>query len=73
MTTRLTQALVNRAQDDHPAGTQLHDADVSGLRLVVGNGSCSCSCSWKLVTMLTTALRSHDARSMRWAMPSWRR
>lgn len=45
MTTKLTQALVNRAQDDHPAGTQLHDADVSGLRLVVGKGSCS----WKLV------------------------
>lgn len=45
MTTKLTQALVNRAPEDHPAGTQLHDAEVSGLRLVVGKGSCS----WKLV------------------------
>ncbi|WP_295047797.1 integrase family protein [uncultured Paracoccus sp.] len=45
MPTKLTQSLVNRVRDDHPAGTQLHDAEVSGLRLVVGKSSCS----WKLV------------------------
>ncbi len=45
MTTKLTQATVNRARDDHPPGTQLHDSEVSGLRLVVGKTSCS----WKLV------------------------
>jgi integrase len=41
MTTKLTQASVNRARDDHPAGTQLHDEQVSGLRLVVGKTSTS--------------------------------
>ena len=41
MTTKLTQSLVNRARDDHPPGTQLHDAEVSGLRLVVGKTSSS--------------------------------
>ena len=41
MTTKLTQSLVNRVGDDHPPGTQLHDSEVSGLRLVVGKGSCS--------------------------------
>ena len=41
MTTKLTQALVNRAAEDLDAGTQLHDTEVSGLRLVVGKTSCS--------------------------------
>lgn len=41
MTTKLTQATVNAARDSHPPGTQLHDGQVSGLRLVVGKGSCS--------------------------------
>lgn len=41
MTTKLTQALVNKAGDDYPAGTQLHDSDVSGLRLIVGKTSSS--------------------------------
>lgn len=45
MTTKLTQSLVNRARNHYPAGTQLHDDQVSGLRLVVGKASCS----WKLV------------------------
>lgn len=41
MTTKLTQAGVNRAREDHPAGTQLHDDQVAGLRLVVGKTSTS--------------------------------
>jgi len=41
MTTKLTQAIVNKAADDHPSGTQLHDAEVSGLRLVIGKTSSS--------------------------------
>lgn len=41
MATKLTQALVNRAQEDHGPGTQVYDAEVSGLRLVVGKRSCS--------------------------------
>lgn len=45
MTTKLTQALVDRANDDHSQGTQVYDDEVSGLRLVVGKKSAS----WKLV------------------------
>lgn len=41
MPTRLTQAGVNRARDDHEPGTQLHDDQVAGLRLVVGKTSSS--------------------------------
>src|SRR5690242_3302684 len=41
MSTRLTQALVNRAAEDNPAGTQLYDEEVSGLRIVVGKASAS--------------------------------
>lgn len=45
MSTKLTQAAVNRLAEDHPTGTQIYDADVSGLRIVVG----SKSSSYKLV------------------------
>lgn len=41
MSTKLTQALVNRALEDHEPGAQVYDAEVSGLRLVVGRKSCS--------------------------------
>lgn len=41
MATRLTQASVRAAQDDHPPGTQLYDEEVSGLRLIVGKRGCS--------------------------------
>ncbi|PRY94965.1 uncharacterized protein DUF4102 [Hasllibacter halocynthiae] len=41
MTTKLTQATVRRALDKHPPGVQLHDDQVSGLRLVVGKTSAS--------------------------------
>lgn len=41
MATRLTQALANKAMEDHAAGTQVYDAEVSGLRLVVGKRSAS--------------------------------
>lgn len=45
MSTKLTQAAVNRLAEDHPTGAQIYDADVSGLRIVVG----SKSSSYKLV------------------------
>jgi hypothetical protein len=41
MATKLTQATVNRAAEDNPPGTQLYDAEVSGLRVVVGKRGCS--------------------------------
>lgn len=41
MPEKWTQAMVRRAQDDHPPGTQLYDSEVGGLRLVVGKKSCS--------------------------------
>lgn len=41
MSTRLTQALVNRALEDHARGAQVYDEEVSGLRLVVGTRSAS--------------------------------
>ena len=41
MATKLTQGKVNRAADEHPPGTQLYDAEVSGLRIVVGKRGCS--------------------------------
>jgi len=41
MATKLTQALVNRAMEDHDAGVQVYDAEVSGLRVVVGKRSAS--------------------------------
>lgn len=43
MPTKLTQAVVNRANDEHEPGTQVYDATVPGLRLVVGKATCS----WK--------------------------
>jgi integrase len=42
---KLTQGTVNRIAEDHEAGQQVYDADVSGLRIVVG----SKSSSYKLV------------------------
>ncbi len=45
MATKLTQGAINRIAEDHPAGTQIYDADTSGLRIVVG----SKSSSYKLV------------------------
>lgn len=41
MATKLTQATINRAGEEHGAGTQLYDAEVSGLRVVVGRRGCS--------------------------------
>jgi len=41
MATKLTQALVNRATEEHSPGTQLYDEEVSGLRVVVGKKGCS--------------------------------
>ncbi|KQV34249.1 MULTISPECIES: tyrosine-type recombinase/integrase [unclassified Rhizobium] len=45
MGTKLTQGTVNRIAEEHEAGAQVYDADVSGLRIAVG----SKSCSYKLV------------------------
>lgn len=45
MATKLTQGAVNKIAEDHPTGTQIYDADTSGLRIVVG----SKSSSYKLV------------------------
>ncbi|MFD1331118.1 tyrosine-type recombinase/integrase [Methylopila musalis] len=45
MGTKLTQGTVNRIAEEHEAGQQIYDADVSGLRIVVG----SKSSSYKLV------------------------
>ena len=45
MGTRLTQGAVNKVAEVHEAGAQVYDADVSGLRIVVG----SKSSSYKLV------------------------
>lgn len=45
MGTKLTQATVNRIAEEHQAGSQVYDEDVSGLRIVVG----SKSASYKLV------------------------
>lgn len=45
MSTKLTQATVNRIAEEHQAGAQVYDEDVSGLRIVVG----SKSASYKLV------------------------
>lgn len=36
MATKLTQATINRAAEENPPGTQLYDAEVSSLRVVVG-------------------------------------
>ncbi len=41
MATKLTQALVNKALEEHKSGSQLYDAEVSGLRLVIGKKSAS--------------------------------
>lgn len=41
MATKLTQALVNKALEEHCAGTQVYDAEVSGLRVVIGKKSSS--------------------------------
>lgn len=41
MTVKLSQGMVDRARDDHPPGTALHDAEVSGLRLICGKTSAS--------------------------------
>lgn len=45
MSTQLTQGIVNRVAEDHPAGKQLYDQEVAGLRIVVG----SKSSSWKVM------------------------
>ena len=45
MSTKLTQATVNRIAEDHQAGAQVYDEDLTGLRIVVG----SKSASYKLV------------------------
>ena len=45
MSTKLTQGVVNKIAEEHQAGAQVYDADVSGLRIVVG----SRSSSYKLV------------------------
>jgi len=36
MSTKLTQGVVNKIAEEHRAGAQVYDADVSGLRIVVG-------------------------------------
>ena len=41
MATKLTQGVVDKIRHDHEAGTQVHDAEVSGLRIVVGKKSAS--------------------------------
>ena len=38
---KLTQGLVNDVMGKHPPGTQLHDDDMPGLRVVVGSKSAS--------------------------------
>lgn len=48
MTTKMTQALVDRVMDECAPGTQLYDQEVSGLRVVVGKRSAS----YKLVGFL---------------------
>jgi integrase len=45
MSTKLTQGAVNKIAEEHAAGAQVYDAEVSGLRIVVG----SKSASYKLV------------------------
>ncbi|HEY6632641.1 MAG TPA: hypothetical protein VIZ90_14395, partial [Rhizobiaceae bacterium] len=45
MGTKLTQGTVNRIAEEYEAGQQVYDADVAGLRIVVG----SKSSSYKLV------------------------
>lgn len=49
MTTRLTQGAVDRLALEHPAGTVLYDAQVQGLRVVLGKKTSS----YKLVTSIT--------------------
>ena len=41
MATKLTQAKVDKTRHDHEPGSQIYDADVSGLRIVVGKKSAS--------------------------------
>lgn len=41
MAQKLTQSIINKVGEDHPQGTQLHDAEVPGLRVVVGSKSSS--------------------------------
>ena len=41
MATKLTQCVVDKIRHDHEAGTQVYDAEVSGLRIVVGKKSAS--------------------------------
>ena len=41
MTTEITQALVDKAAQDHQSGAQIYDQEVAGLRVVVGKKSCS--------------------------------
>ena len=36
MATKLTQIVVDKIRNDHATGTQVYDAEVSGLRIVVG-------------------------------------
>jgi integrase len=41
MAERLTQGIINKVNEVHAAGTQLHDAETAGLRVVVGKASSS--------------------------------
>ena len=41
MSTRLTQAAVARAAEEHPPGAQIYDSEAKGLRVVVGKTGCS--------------------------------
>jgi hypothetical protein len=41
MATKLTQSVVDKIHHDHEPNTQVHDAEVSGLRIVVGSKSAS--------------------------------
>lgn len=41
MATKLTQGVVDKIRSDHATGTQVYDAEVSGLRIVVGKKSAS--------------------------------
>ncbi|MDE1158640.1 MAG: hypothetical protein PW791_10260 [Neorhizobium sp.] len=39
MTTKLTQGSVNKVAEENPAGTQIYDTEMAGLRIVVGSKS----------------------------------
>ncbi len=41
MANKLTQGVVGKIRHDHEAGTQVYDAEISGMRIVVGKKSAS--------------------------------